>query len=270
MIAFPHCKINLGLNVVRKREDGYHDIATCFYPIPLTDILEIIPSAEFSFTTSGSAIPGNTSDNLCVKAFQLLKKDHRFGNVSIHLHKTVPMGAGLGGGSSDAVFTLRLLNDVFDLRLTTETLQEKAALLGSDCSFFVQDHPSAGHGRGDKLARIDVDLKGYFLILVKPPVHVSTASAYAGIVPSAPKILPEEILKNEPVENWKHVLKNDFEETVFLSHPNIKPAKDLLYGHGALYASMSGSGSAVFGLFKNAVDLRSVFSSDHFYWSGFL
>jgi 4-diphosphocytidyl-2-C-methyl-D-erythritol kinase len=270
MIAFPHCKINLGLNVVRKRADGYHDIATCFYPVPLTDVLEVIPSADFSFSSSGNDIPGTVMDNLCVRAFHLMKKEYAIGNVHIHLHKTIPMGAGLGGGSSDGAFTLRLINDVFALGLSSGTLIEQATQLGSDCAFFIRDVPCSGHGRGNDLRDLELDLTGYFLTLVQPPVHVSTASAYAAIVPFVPGMMPEDIVKNQPVDTWKDLLKNDFEETVFRSHPSVKEIKDTFYANGALYSSMSGSGSAVFALFKTSVDLRPLFPPGYFYWSAAL
>jgi 4-diphosphocytidyl-2-C-methyl-D-erythritol kinase len=266
MISFPPCKINLGLNIISKRADGYHDIETCFYPVPWTDILEIIPSKEFSFTSSGTPIPGANDQNLCVKAYQLLQQDFDLPPVSIYLHKIIPTGAGLGGGSSDAAYTLKILNSVFDIQLGTQQLKEYASKLGSDCSFFIESKPMFGEGRGDLLTAINIDLKGYYLVLVNPNVHVSTAQAYAGVVPQMPPHGSKAILK-KPVNQWRHLLSNDFELSVFKQHPLIGEVKDSLYAQGAAYASMSGSGSTVFGLFAYQVDLK-----DHYvgmtYWAG--
>ena len=235
MVAFPPCKINLGLNVLRKRDDGYHDIETCFYPIPWTDILEVIPSDKFEFTVSGNAIPGD--DNLCVKAYRLLNTPP----AKIHLHKIIPTGAGLGGGSSDAAWTLRLLNDVFQLKLSKDELKKYAAQIGSDCAFFIEDGPMIGTGRGEILRPAKVDLKGKFIVIVKPDVHVSTAEAYSGIVPKGSKLDLSDIRS----------LRNDFEETIFKKYPAIESIKKSLYQAGATYASMSGSGSAVYGIFND-------------------
>jgi 4-diphosphocytidyl-2-C-methyl-D-erythritol kinase len=234
VVAFPNCKINLGLNVLRKRIDNFHDIETCFYPIPWTDILEVVPSDHFEFTLSGNAIPGD--DNLCVKAYELLKTPP----AKIHLHKIIPTGAGLGGGSSDAAWTLRLLNEVFQLKLTKDELRRYASQLGSDCPFFIDDVPMIGKGRGEILTEAPAVLKGKFIVIITPPVHVSTAEAYAGIVPKESKLDLENIRS----------LKNDFEESIFRKYPVIKSVKDDLLKAGAEYASMSGSGSAVFGIFS--------------------
>ena len=266
MISFPPCKINLGLNIISKRADGYHDIETCFYPVPWTDILEIVPSKEFSFTSSGTPIPGANDQNLCVKAYQLLQQDFDLPPVSIHLHKIIPTGAGLGGGSSDAAYTLKILNSVFDIQLGTQQLQEYASKLGSDCSFFIESKPMFGEGRGNLLTAINIDLKGYYLVLVNPNVHVSTAQAYAGVVPQMPPYGSKAILK-KPVNQWRHLLSNDFEQSVFKQHPLIGEVKDSLYAQGAAYASMSGSGSTVFGLFAYQVDLKDQYVGMT-YWAG--
>lgn len=236
MIAFPPCKINLGLNILRKRADGFHDIETCFYPVPWTDILEVIPSGKFEFTTSGNPIPGG--ENLCVKAYDLLKPPP----AKIHLHKIIPAGAGLGGGSSDAAWTLRLLNDVFDLKYSKEKLRSLAAQLGSDCAFFIDDGPMIGTGRGEVLTPANISLKGMFIVIIKPDIHVSTAEAYAGIVPKESKL---------DIENIQD-LRNDFEPSIFKKYPLLASIKATLYEAGASYASMSGSGSSVFGLFPQA------------------
>ncbi len=242
MIAFPPCKINLGLNVLRKRNDGYHDIETCFYPILWTDILEVIPSDKFEFTVSGNVIPGD--DNLCIKAYQLLKPPP----AKIHLHKIIPTGAGLGGGSSDAAWTLRLLNDVFLLGLSKDQLKSVASQIGSDCAFFIEDGPMIGSGRGEILSPANISMKGKFIVIVKPEIHVSTAEAYAGIVPKESKLDLTKI----------NSLKNDFEESVFKKHPLIQSIKQQLYNAGAEYASMSGSGSAVYGIFNSPPDITSI------------
>lgn len=266
MVAFPHCKINLGLHVVRKRDDGYHDIETCFYPIPWTDILEVIKADEFSFSSSGTAVPGKEEDNLCIKAYKLLQHQFNLSAVKIHLHKVLPMGAGLGGGSSDAAFTLRLLNSVFDLKLSANQLRKFASQLGSDCAFFVDDKPMIGSGRGEVLNQTALSLKGYYLVLVKPNIHVSTAEAYAGVKPAQPSIALDEIL-TRPIEVWKDLLFNDFEKSVFNKYPAIAEVKNELYKQGALYACMSGSGSSVFGIFKAPIELADKFPGMQ-YWSG--
>lgn len=268
MVSFPPCKINLGLTVLRKRPDGYHNIATCFYPVPWTDVLEVIPANEFSFTSSGLSIPGTAESNLCLKAYALLKKDFALKPVKIHLHKIIPMGAGLGGGSSDAAYTLRMLNDIFDLKLSSERLQQYAAQLGSDCSFFINNKPMLGTGRGEILSQISLDLKGKFIVIVKPEVHVSTAEAYAGIIPHQSTLNLAEFLETKPLPLWKENIINDFEDSVFKNHPEIQHVKEKLYSHGAVYAAMSGSGSSVFGLFDQEVNFKNDFGFT--YWGGFL
>ncbi|MEJ0034393.1 MAG: 4-(cytidine 5'-diphospho)-2-C-methyl-D-erythritol kinase [Bacteroidota bacterium] len=248
----PPCKINLGLNVLRKRDDGYHDIETCFYPIPWTDILEIIPSSKFEFTTSGNVIPGD--GNLCIKAYQLLKPPP----AKIHLHKIIPTGAGLGGGSSDAAWTLRLLMMFFSLGLSKDQLRSFAAQIGSDCAFFIEDGPMIGTGRGETLTPANISLKGKFIVIAKPDVHVSTVEAYAGVIPKESKLDLSNISS----------LKNDFEESVFKKCPAITSIKQQLRDAGAEYASMSGSGSAVYGIFNNAIAVP--FPSDYTVFSGWL
>lgn len=249
MVAFPQCKINLGLNVLRKRSDGYHDIETCFYPVPWTDILEIIPSDEFLFSSSGTSIPGEDHDNLCVKAYRMMQAVYSLPPVKIHLHKIIPMGAGLGGGSSDAAWTLRLLNDIFSLKLSKEVLREYAARLGSDCAFFIDDIPMIGSGRGEVLTPVKISLKGKYLMIVKPEIHVSTAQAYLGITPKESRYRILEVL-GMPATEWKELLVNDFEKTIGAKFPVIGEIKEKLYKTGAEYASMTGSGSAVYGIFS--------------------
>ncbi len=250
MVVFPNAKINLGLNVTNKRKDGYHDIVSCFVPVPYSEVLEIIVSKKFSFTSSGFAIPGKPEENLCVKAFKLLKKDFGLPEVSIYLHKMIPIGAGLGGGSADATFTLKALNDLFELFLDDSLLEDYAAQLGSDCPFFVRNQPAMAYGTGNQLEEIDLPLSDKYLLLVTPTVHISTAEAYRGITPTRPTANLKDILRQTPVHEWKHLVRNDFEATVFPKYPELAEVKEKLYQAGALYASMSGSGSTLYGLFE--------------------
>jgi len=266
VVAFPPCKINLGLHVVRKRSDGYHELETCFFPIPWTDVLEIVRSSSFSFSSSGLDIPGSQDDNLCIKAYELLRQDFNLPPVSIHLHKVLPTGAGLGGGSSDAAHTLRLLNQIFELNCSQEQLSAYASRLGSDCAFFIYDSPMLGTGRGEVLSPISCGLKNLFIVLVKPPVHVSTKEAYAHVRPTQPARSIPDILAM-PVSSWRELLVNDFEQSVFQSHPQISRLKDKMYAAGAVYACMSGSGSTVFGLFQSEPDVTA-FLNDGMCWSG--
>lgn len=258
MITFPPCKINLGLNVTEKRMDGYHNLDTCFYPVPFNDVLEIIRSEELAFESTGILIPGNAADNLCVKAYQLLKKEFDIPHVRIHLHKVIPSGAGLGGGSSDAAHTLRILNSLFSLGLGTEKLMSLAAQLGSDCAFFVQDNAMIGSGRGEVLTPCSLSLKDKFLVLVKPDIHVSTAEAYGGITPKKNSFAVKEVVEEKKMSEWRELLTNDFEETVFKKHPRIAAIKSSLYQQGASYACMSGSGSTVLGIFDSEIDLDDI------------
>ncbi|HEY9045695.1 MAG TPA: 4-(cytidine 5'-diphospho)-2-C-methyl-D-erythritol kinase [Ohtaekwangia sp.] len=253
MVSFPPCKINLGLHIIRKRQDGYHDLETCFYPIAWTDILEVIPADTLTFTSSGLAVPGKEEDNLCLKAYHLLRQDFNLGPVKIYLHKIIPMGAGLGGGSSDAAHTVRLLNNVFQLNLSPEKMMEYTARLGSDCSFFIQDKPMLGTGRGEVLHPLSLSLKGKFLVLIKPNVHVSTAEAYAGITPREPEVHLQDILEKKTLAEWRYFIHNDFETSVFQKYPLIADLKKSLYNQGAVYASMSGSGASVFGIFEKEI-----------------
>ena len=264
MVSFPPCKINLGLRVIRKRLDGYHDIETCFFPVPWTDILEIVVSHKFEFECTGLNIPGTVEDNLCVKAFRLLERDFNLSPVKIHLHKIVPMGAGLGGGSADAAHALRLLNNVFHLNLSALQLGVYATKLVSDCNFFLDEKPMIGSGRGEVLKPIQISLKSYTLIIVKPPIHVSTADAYQGVTLTPEGESIETILQH-PIENWKDKLVNHFEKSVFEKFPAIQFIKEKCYSRGAIYASMSGSGSSVFAIFKKSPQLQSEFVGST-YW----
>ena len=270
MIVFPPCKINLGLNILRKRSDGYHDLETIFYPLPLTDSLEIIENKEtvksptFPFTSSGLPIPGKPSSNLCVKAYRMLKVDFPvINNVKIHLHKVIPAGAGLGGGSADAAYSLKVLNEIFELKLTTQQLIDYAAELGSDCPFFVINKPCFAKGRGEKLEEIQLDLSAYKFIIINPGIHVDTGRAFLNMKPSEPEKSVKEVIEG-PIHKWKDELKNDFEKIIFPQHREVVDIKDTLYTKGAIYASMSGSGSTVFGIFPKEKNIELSFPTNYF------
>jgi len=250
MILFPPAKINLGLNVPFKREDAYHEIETCMYPIPFLDILEILPAEKFSFLQTGLVIPGNDSDNLCVKAYSLMKERYSIPPVYIHLRKEIPMGAGMGGGSADAAYVLKGLNELFELAVSEEELEELAGKLGSDCPFFIKAEPQIAKGRGEILSSCALTLNGYFLKIVNPGIHIGTREAYAGIEFGVlPKTIKEIV--EGPISDWKDELKNDFETHIFKMHPSLLTLKNQLYKEGAIYAAMSGSGSTMFGIFKH-------------------
>lgn len=268
MIVLPNCKINLGLHILRKRLDGFHDLETVFYPVKLQDALEIVqsasPTADIEFTTSGLEIDSSIEENSCVKAYRLLKKDFpELPSIKMHLHKAIPSGAGLGGGSSDGAFTLTLLNKKFNLELNEEQLINYALRLGSDCPFFIKNKPCYATGRGEKLQEIELNLSDYKIVLINPGIHVHTGKAFSKITPSDKRTNIKEIIKR-PIEEWRDALKNDFEETVFEDHPEIKAIKEKLYEQGARYASMSGSGSTVYGLFEKNAGLRFDFPEHYF------
>ena len=256
MVVFPNCKINLGLQILAKRNDGFHNIETVFYPIQLKDALEIIPSdstEQVIFSSSGYPINGNTKDNLCLRAYYLLKKDFpHLPFVKIHLHKNIPMGAGLGGGSADAAFTLQLLNSLFCLNIPVNRLLDYSLQLGSDCPFFIMNTPCLGLGRGELLEEIKLDLSAYKIVIVNPGIHINTGEAFANLnlETNDPNHISLHNIIQQPIETWQHNLKNDFEIPVFKKHPVIKNIKEALYKQSAIYAAMSGTGSTVFGLFK--------------------
>lgn len=271
MIAFSNCKINLGLHIINKREDGFHNLETVFYPIPLADTLELIDNKidafnDITFTSYGLNIDGSLDSNLVVKAYRLLANDFKLKAVDFYLLKNIPMGAGLGGGSSNAAFALKLLNDSFGLNLSNKQLENYAAMLGSDCAFFIENKPSYATGRGEILEPINIDLSGYFFVLVKPNIHVSTADAFSNVYKRGESLVSLKELINNPIEKWNGLIENDFEKSVFKSHPRIGLIKNELYANGAIYASMSGSGASVFGLFKTEIDLKALFEND-FYFS---
>lgn len=257
MIAFPNAKINIGLNITSKRADGYHNLSSCFLPIAWKDALEIVPAAQFEFTSSGLEIPGDGSGNLCVKAYELLKEKHDIPPVKMHLHKVIPMGAGLGGGSADGAFALKLLNDQFEIGLTNAQLETYAKILGADCPFFIDNKPKLVTGMGEVMGEISIDLSGYSIVVVFPGIHVNTKTAFGGIMPKAPDYDLKSILQQSP-KTWQGTVINDFEETVFATHPEIQIIKEKLLELGAEYASMTGTGSAVFGVFEKGVDLEKV------------
>ena len=259
MITFPCAKINLGLNIVAKRDDGYHDLETVFYPVPLTDALEVklmderFPSeVACDLKVTGNAIAGDEQENLVCKAYNLLARDFSMPRVHAHLFKRIPSQAGLGGGSSDAAFMIRLLDERFRLNIGNAEMERYAAQLGADCAFFITAEPSFATGKGEILAPVDTpqhNLSGYFLTIVKPPVAVSTADAFKSIAPKKPAKCCRDIVK-QPIATWKEELTNDFEQSVFAVYPELGDIKHTLYAQGALYAQMSGSGSSIFGLFK--------------------
>lgn len=251
MISFPNAKINLGLNIIRKRDDGFHDLESVFAPVNWFDILEIIESKEELFYVNGLLQEKADRSNLVLKALDLLKADFELPNLEIRLEKIIPVGAGLGGGSADASFTLCLLNELFALKISKETLKNYAAQLGSDCPFFVDNQMSYVQGRGEVLSNLSDDsLKGTKIVLINPKIHVSTKEAFARVVPKQHSITISTIL-SEPISRWRELgLRNDFEESVFIAHPEIAEIKALMYKNGASYASMSGSGSTVIGLFE--------------------
>ena len=258
MITFPNAKINLGLNIVEKRPDGYHNLETIFYPINLQDALEVTRrennDKEYTLHISGSPLEGEPEDNLVVKAYKLLKKDYPgLLPVDIHMYKHIPAGAGLGGGSSDAACMIKLLNDKFSLGLSTERMEEYAVKLGADCAFFIRNKPVFATGIGNLFEPVELSFKGYHIILIKPDIFVSTRDAFAEIKPVRPAVSLKEIVK-QPMETWKHSMKNDFEDSVFKKFPEIAAIKDELYDLGAVYAAMSGSGSSVYGIFKAPIE----------------
>lgn len=259
MIVFPCAKINLGLNIVSKREDGYHNLKTVFYPIPLYDALEIkymdekFPSqVACDLKVTGTAVECDEQNNLVVKAYNLLAEDYKLPRVHAHLYKHIPSQAGLGGGSSDAAFMIRLLDERFRLNIGNPEMEKYAARLGADCAFFIEAEPAYAEGIGDELMPVDGpkgNLNGYYLAIVKPDIAVSTKEAYAAITPTATSKSCREIVR-QPIETWKEELVNDFEAPIFKLHPELAEIKEKLYQQGAKYAAMSGSGSALFGIFE--------------------
>jgi 4-diphosphocytidyl-2-C-methyl-D-erythritol kinase len=265
MLCFPNAKINIGLNIIEKRTDGFHNIETIFYPIPLCDALEIISAEKTTFTISGIDIPDAIENNLVMRAYQMIKTDFDLPELSIYLHKNIPLGAGLGGGSSDAAFMIRLLNDSFSLCLTYDQMERYASGIGSDCSFFIRNQPAFATQRGEVLQPVDLCLDTYVLVVIKPSIHISTRDAYHAITPKKVKVSVHELVKY-PLETWMKTLHNDFEPVLFSKFPLLNDIKTILYQQGAVYAAMSGSGSALFGIFPP--DAAPAFDMDeYFVWS---
>ncbi len=260
MVVFPNAKINLGLNIIDKRPDGYHSIESCFYPIPLTDALEVIESDILSFASSGIEIPGNKTDNLCLKAYHLVKESYDVPTVAIHLHKHIPIGAGLGGGSADGAFMINLLNEKFNVGMSVEEMEKLAAKLGSDCPFFIKNEPVFVEGTGNLFSEINFSLQGKYLVVIMPEIHVSTGQAYSGIYPSKPNSNLKKDLETLEFSEFQSVVKNDFEKSVFGQFPALVEIKEALLNAGAVYSSMSGSGSAIFGVFESKPEFTSVHS----------
>ena len=267
MLVFPNAKINLGLHILKKRDDGYHELETCFYPVEWKDSLELIESETYHFSSSGIEIPGE-GHNIVEQAYLALKKDFDLPNVQMHLHKVIPIGAGLGGGSSDAAFALKLINQKFDLKIELEELKKYAVPIGADCAFFIENRPMLARGIGEILNPIDISLKNKHILLIYPGIHISTKEAYAGIHPKVPEVSLEDDLQGRPVDEWHNFVKNDFEESLFPKHPVLQQIKDRLYREGAIYASMSGSGSCMFGIFEESTEIE--FGKEYATWSGIL
>jgi 4-diphosphocytidyl-2-C-methyl-D-erythritol kinase len=254
MLQLSNAKINLGLHVTQRRPDGFHSIETVLFPVGWSDVVEVLPAGKaLSLRCTGIPVGVAPEKNLCARAFRLLQKDFGLPGADVYLHKQVPPGAGLGGGSSNAAFVLLALSKIFHLELSQQALARYAAQLGSDCAFFVYNTPMLATGRGEILQPVAVSLSGYELLVVKPPLGVSTAEAYAGITPKAPGVSLQSAV-TQRVEMWKDLLVNDFEPLIFAKYPLLQDAKSRLYGCGAAYAAMSGSGSALFGIFKEVPD----------------
>src|ERR1035437_8089989 len=282
MISFPNAKINIGLNVLSKRKDGFHNMETVMFPVVYNDVLEILEDKSasgskgkkpekpdkqvpYTFQHSGGKIPGKQDENICIRAYNLLEADYKLPPVSIYLHKMIAIGAGLGGGSSDGAYTLKLLNDYFKIGLKTSELESYAKKLGSDCPFFIQNKPVYANGRGDKFESINLDLSEYNIVLITPPIHIATAEAYAKVVPSEPGYSLKDLIK-QPILNWKKKMHNDFETTILRKYPDISNIKKDLYKKGAVYASMSGSGSTVYGIFNNKENFKGEFKGCKVHW----
>lgn len=274
MIAFPNAKINLGLNIIQKRNDGFHDIETVMFPVSLCDVLEVMESKTGAtlFTCTGlpietnNDIPAGTNNNIVIRLYQLLKEDFNLPPIYIHLHKVIPIGAGLGGGSSDCAQTIMLLNKLFKLALSNEQMLHYVSQLGSDCAFFLENKPVLATGRGERLHSLTLSLGGYYIYLIKPPVYINTAKAYSWVIASGYGQSIIEVIKR-PVNEWKDVLLNAFEKPVFERYHEARKIKECLYDAGAAYASMSGSGSALFGLFDHEPEIIG-FPGNYFQWVG--
>lgn len=262
MVVFSHAKINIGLNITSKRDDGYHNLESLFYPIPLYDILEVVPASDFSFKVSGPLADVVPNDNLVTQAYYLLKNKFRIGPAAIHLHKSIPAGGGLGGGSSNGTFALRAMNQIFSLGLDARALKDLSLELGSDCPFFADDMPAFVTGRGENINPSGLNLSGYYLKLVNPGIHVSTAEAFTGILPKPATFSPLK-LTNENFEDQINLVTNDFETSVFSKYSELEVIKTSLLKEGAVYASMTGTGSTIYGIFNSPPSLNNEFLQEH-------
>lgn len=251
MINFPTCKINLGLHILKRRQDGFHDIETTMLELPLNDILEVVESERSAFTTSGLEIPG--TGNLVLDAETEFRKQYSIPTLAFHLHKLIPMGGGLGGGSSDAAFALKLMRDMYAPEASNEDLKILASRIGSDCAFFIEGGIQYATGRGEVLSSLNLDFRNKYVVLVNLGIHVSTKEAYEDVVPDNGRVTLKEILE-KPIHTWKDQLVNDFEKPVFRKYPELATIKKDLYEHGAVYAAMTGSGSTLFGIFESEVE----------------
>jgi 4-diphosphocytidyl-2-C-methyl-D-erythritol kinase len=264
MVGFSNAKINIGLNILDKRSDGYHNISSVFYPVSWCDIIEVLPAPHFELNITGLSVPGDLDHNLIARAWKMLKCRNKA--VSVHLHKILPMGAGIGGGSSNGAFALKLINEVLNLGLTTEELQEMASALGSDCPFFIENKPVLCLDRGTRFEPCPLSLNGKYIAMVYPGIHISTAEAYSGVLPHHPA-LPLEKLLLQPMSTWEGAVKNDFEKHILERYPTLTEVKQLLYQAGAVYASMTGSGSTVYGIFDEPTALTHLFPN-YTLWEG--
>ena len=269
MILYPNAKINIGLNILNKRADGFHELETLMYPVKIKDTL-IINKAQDRYkkpklTTDGITIDGNTDDNLIVKAYNILDNLYNLPPIDFHLHKTIPFGAGLGGGSADCAFTITGINELCNLNLTIVEMENIASQLGSDCPFFITNKPAISTGRGEILNQNKIDLNSFYFAVIIPPIPISTKEAYNLVTPNKPIYNLEKALKTD-INKWKGLIVNNFEDSVFPQYPAIKKIKEKLYNSGAKYSSLSGSGSAVFGIFKERPILNDIFPKDYFVW----
>jgi len=268
MIVFPNAKINIGLNVVARRPDGFRNLESCFYPVQWQDALEVVPATEKQFTLSGIPVPGGGETNLCHLAYNLLGRDFDLPPVNMHLHKNIPIGAGLGGGSADAAFALRLYNDLFQLNLSPEALEDYARRLGSDCAFFIRNKPVFARERGDVFEPINLDLSGYYGVIVYPDIHITTAEAYSLVKIEQPEYSLQDALAQD-ISTWRDKVHNSFEDALFPKYPVLAQIKDFLYNQGAVYAAMTGSGSAIYGLFRTEVRFKEwAFPAAYQLWQG--
>jgi 4-diphosphocytidyl-2-C-methyl-D-erythritol kinase len=269
MILYPNAKINIGLNILNKRDDGFHELETFMYPIAMTDILTINKSNTskegVQLTTTGINIDGDVNDNLIVKAYEVVKKEYKLPALDIHLHKSIPFGAGLGGGSSDCAFTIKGINSYCNLNMSVREMQDMSAELGSDCSFFIENRPAIAKGRGEILELCDIDLSNYTFVIVIPPIHISTKQAYSLVKPNDNQEKLVDSLSKD-ISMWKDIVFNGFEESVFSQFTEIDNIKSKLYNLGAVYSSLSGSGSAVFAIFKKKPNLANVYPNNYFVW----